>query len=91
MLAGDAAHVHSPSGGRGLNLGLLDAMNPGWKLAAVTRGAASEALLDSYTRERRPAAAAVLHDTRAQSALLAPAPTSTPFTTSSANSGKSPR
>ncbi|WP_432848620.1 FAD-dependent monooxygenase [Amycolatopsis sp. CA-161197] len=72
LLAGDAAHVHSPSGGQGLNLGLLDAMNLGWKLAAVVRGAAPESLLDTYTRERHPAAAAVLHNTRAQSALLAP-------------------
>ncbi|MEV6896141.1 FAD-dependent monooxygenase [Amycolatopsis sp. NPDC051372] len=74
LLAGDAAHVHSPSGGQGLNLGLLDAMNLGWKLAAVSRGAAPESLLDTYTRERHPAAAAVLHNTRAQSALLAPGP-----------------
>ncbi|WP_304504319.1 FAD-dependent monooxygenase [Amycolatopsis sp. DSM 110486] len=74
LLAGDAAHVHSPSGGQGLNLGLLDAMNLGWKLAAVIRGAAPESLLDTYTRERHPAAAAVLHNTRAQSALLAPGP-----------------
>ncbi|WP_326566981.1 FAD-dependent monooxygenase [Amycolatopsis rhabdoformis] len=73
LLAGDAAHVHSPSGGQGLNLGLVDAMNLGWKLAAVLRGAAP-ALLDTYTRERHPAAEAVLRNTRAQSALLAPGP-----------------
>jgi hypothetical protein len=74
LLAGDAAHVHSPSGGQGLNLGLMDAMNLGWKLAAVVRGDAPETLLDTYTRERRPACEAVLHNTRAQSALLAPGP-----------------
>ncbi|MFG2652598.1 FAD-dependent monooxygenase [Streptomyces sp. NPDC048436] len=72
LLAGDAAHVHSPNGGQGLNLGLLDAVNLGWKLAAEVRGEAPEGLLDSYTRERHPAGAAVLHNTRAQSALLRP-------------------
>jgi 2-polyprenyl-6-methoxyphenol hydroxylase-like FAD-dependent oxidoreductase len=72
LLAGDAAHVHSPSGGQGLNLGLLDAANLGWKLAAVVRGDAPEDLLDTYTRERHPAGEAVLRNTRAQSALLAP-------------------
>ncbi|MEV6906723.1 FAD-dependent monooxygenase [Amycolatopsis sp. NPDC051071] len=72
LLAGDAAHVHSPSGGQGLNLGLMDAMNLGWKLAAVVRGDAPGALLDTYTRERHPAGEAVLRNTRAQSALLAP-------------------
>ena len=74
FLAGDAAHVHSPSGGQGLNLGLLDALNLGWKLGAVIRGDAPEALLDTYTRERHPAGEAVLRNTRAQSALLAPGP-----------------
>lgn len=74
LLAGDAARVHSPSGGQGLNLGLVDAVNLGWQLAAVIRGRAPEALLDTYTRERHPAAEAVLRDTRAQSALLAPGP-----------------
>ncbi|MFN4162453.1 MAG: CpaD family pilus assembly lipoprotein, partial [Stenotrophomonas sp.] len=54
LLAGDAAHVHSPLGGQGLNLGLGDAMNLGWKLAATIRGAAADGLLDSYTRERHP-------------------------------------
>jgi FAD binding domain-containing protein len=72
LLAGDAAHVHSPSGGQGLNLGLLDAMNLSWKLARVVKGPAAESFLDTYTLERRPAAEAVLHNTRAQSALLAP-------------------
>jgi 2-polyprenyl-6-methoxyphenol hydroxylase-like FAD-dependent oxidoreductase len=74
FLAGDAAHVHSPSGGQGLNLGLLDAANLGWKLGAAVRGDAPEGLLDSYTRERHPAGEAVLRNTRAQSALLAPGP-----------------
>jgi 2-polyprenyl-6-methoxyphenol hydroxylase-like FAD-dependent oxidoreductase len=74
LLAGDAAHVHSPSGGQGLNLGLLDAANLGWKLAAVVRGDTPEALLDTYTDERHLAGEAVLRNTRAQSALLAPGP-----------------
>lgn len=65
FLAGDAAHVHSPSGGQGLNLGLMDAVNLGWKLAR-------EAHLDTYNPERHPVGAAVLHNTRAQSALLRP-------------------
>ena len=74
LLAGDAAHVHSPTGGQGLNLGLMDALNLGWKLAATVRGRAPEGLLDSYHEERHPVGAAVLHNTRAQSALLAPGP-----------------
>ncbi|SEG93629.1 2-polyprenyl-6-methoxyphenol hydroxylase [Actinacidiphila yanglinensis] len=72
LLAGDAAHVHSPNGGQGLTLGLLDAANLGWKLAAAVDG--RPGLLDSYTAERRPAAEAVLHNTRAQSALMRPGP-----------------
>ncbi|MEV0148853.1 MULTISPECIES: FAD-dependent monooxygenase [unclassified Nonomuraea] len=74
LLAGDAAHVHSPNGGQGLNLGLMDAVNLGWKLAAQVRGTAPEGLLDSYTTERHPPGAAVLHNTRAQSALMLPGP-----------------
>ncbi|MEU3404941.1 FAD-dependent oxidoreductase [Streptomyces sp. NPDC006670] len=74
LLAGDAAHVHSPFGGQGLNLGIGDAMNLGWKLAAVVRGRAPEALLDSYTAERHPAGARVLEWTRAQIALMRPEP-----------------
>jgi 2-polyprenyl-6-methoxyphenol hydroxylase-like FAD-dependent oxidoreductase len=74
FLAGDAAHVHSPSGGQGLNLGIPDAANLGWKLGAVLRGDKPEAFLDTYTRERHPAGEAVLRNTRAQSALLAPGP-----------------
>ncbi|MFG1687307.1 FAD-dependent monooxygenase [Nonomuraea sp. NPDC049269] len=72
LLAGDAAHVHSPNGGQGLNLGLMDAVNLGWKLAATVAGRAPEGLLDTYTAERHPVGAAVLHNTRAQSALLRP-------------------
>ncbi|MFF7971774.1 FAD-dependent monooxygenase [Streptomyces sp. NPDC007905] len=60
FLAGDAAHVHSPAGGQGLNTGVQDAYNLGWKLGAVLRGGAPEALLDTYEEERRPNAAAML-------------------------------
>ncbi len=72
LLAGDAAHVHSPLGGQGLNLGLGDAMNLGWKLAATIRGDAPDDLLDSYTAERHPVGARVLDWTRAQVALMRP-------------------
>lgn len=72
LLAGDAAHVHAPLGGQGLNLGLGDAMNLGWKLAAVIAGAAPRSLLDSYEQERRPVASQVLEWSRAQVALLRP-------------------
>jgi 2-polyprenyl-6-methoxyphenol hydroxylase-like FAD-dependent oxidoreductase len=72
LLAGDAAHVHSPFGGQGLNTGLQDAMNLGWKLAAVARGRVGEALLDTYTSERHPVAKRVLDNTRAQVALIRP-------------------
>ena len=74
LLAGDAAHVHSPFGGQGLSLGLVDAANLGWKLAAVVRGEMPDSLLDSYTAERRPAAEAVLQNTLAQVAILRPDP-----------------
>lgn len=74
LLAGDAAHVHSPFGGQGLNLGLVDAANLGWKLAAVIRGEMPESLLDTYTSERRPVAEAVLANTRAQVAIMRPDP-----------------
>lgn len=70
LLAGDAAHVHAPLGGQGLNLGLQDAFNLGWKLAAQVRGWAPDGLLDSYESERRPVAADVLDNTRAQSELM---------------------
>lgn len=69
LLAGDAAHVHAPTGGQGLNLGVQDAVNLGWKLAQVVRGTAPDALLDSYHRERHPVAARVLRLTMAQIAL----------------------
>ncbi len=72
LLAGDAAHVHSPLGGQGLNLGLGDAMNLGWKLAATIRGDAPDGLLDSYTAERHPIGARILDWTRAQVALMRP-------------------
>jgi 2-polyprenyl-6-methoxyphenol hydroxylase-like FAD-dependent oxidoreductase len=74
LLAGDAAHVHSPLGGRGLNLGLGDAMNLGWKLAATIRGDAPEGLLDSYARERHPVGTEILDWSRAQVALMRPNP-----------------
>ncbi|QUN17213.1 FAD-dependent monooxygenase [Nocardia seriolae] len=70
LLAGDAAHVHSPFGGQGLNLGIGDAANLGWKLAAVIRGRSPESLLDTYSRERHPIGAWVLDWTRAQVALM---------------------
>ncbi|WP_414945270.1 FAD-dependent monooxygenase [Amycolatopsis sp. cmx-11-32] len=74
LLAGDAAHVHSPIGGQGLNLGLQDAMNLGWKLGLVAQGAAPESLLDTYTAERHPVGERVLRNTRAQVALMRPGP-----------------
>jgi hypothetical protein len=74
LLAGDAAHIHSPLGGQGLNLGLGDAMNLGWKLAATIRGDAPDGLLDTYTTERHPVGARVLDWTRAQVTLMRPNP-----------------
>ncbi|MFF0945057.1 rifampin monooxygenase [Kocuria sp. CPCC 205300] len=74
LLAGDAAHVHPPLGGQGLNLGIQDAVNLGWKLAAEVSGWAPEGLLDSYHAERHPVAEDVLDNTRAQSELLSTAP-----------------
>ncbi|MCO1574731.1 rifampin monooxygenase [Crossiella sp. SN42] len=74
LLAGDAAHVHPPLGGQGLNLGVQDAFNLGWKLAAEVAGWAPEGLLDSYETERRPVAADVLDNTRAQSQLMSTDP-----------------
>ena len=72
LLAGDAAHIHSPLGGQGLNLGLGDAMNLGWKLAATIRGDAPAGLLDSYSTERHPVGARILDWSRAQVALMRP-------------------
>jgi 2-polyprenyl-6-methoxyphenol hydroxylase-like FAD-dependent oxidoreductase len=70
LLAGDAAHVHYPAGGQGLNLGVQDAVNLGWKLAQVVKKTAPESLLDTYHAERHPIAARVLRNTMAQVALL---------------------
>ncbi|ATY11800.1 monooxygenase [Amycolatopsis sp. AA4] len=72
LLAGDAAHIHPPTGGQGLNLGVQDAFNLGWKLAAQVRGWAPDPLLDTYESERRPVAADVLDNTRAQMELSSP-------------------
>jgi hypothetical protein len=69
FLAGDAAHVHPPMGGQGLNLGIQDSFNLGWKLAAAVTGWAPDDLLDSYESERHPVAADVLDNTRAQMQL----------------------
>jgi 2-polyprenyl-6-methoxyphenol hydroxylase-like FAD-dependent oxidoreductase len=69
LLAGDAAHVHSPAGGQGLNIGVQDAVNLGWKLAQVIRGTSPESLLDTYQTERHPIGARVLESTMAQTAL----------------------
>ncbi len=69
LLAGDAAHVHSPAGGQGLNIGVQDAVNLGWKLAQVVKGTSPESLLDSYHAERHPIGARVLKTTMAQTAL----------------------
>ncbi|TMR93660.1 rifampin monooxygenase [Nonomuraea basaltis] len=74
LLAGDAAHVHPPLGGQGLNLGIQDAFNLGWKLAAEVNGWAPEGLLDSYHTERHPVAADVLDNTRAQTVLMSTEP-----------------
>jgi hypothetical protein len=72
LLAGDAAHVHSPVGGQGLNLGVQDAVNLGWKLAQVVEGISPEGLLGTYHAERHPVAARVLRNTMAQVALMRP-------------------
>jgi 3-(3-hydroxy-phenyl)propionate hydroxylase len=69
LIAGDAAHVHAPLGGQGLNLGVQDAVNLGWKLAQVVNGTSPDEILDSYEAERHPVAADVMHNTMAQRAL----------------------
>ncbi|HVK21069.1 MAG TPA: FAD-dependent monooxygenase [Actinokineospora sp.] len=74
LLAGDAAHIHPPIGGQGLNLGIQDAVNLGWKLAAQIRGWAPQTLLDTYQAERHPVAEDVLDNTRAQVELQSPEP-----------------
>lgn len=74
LLAGDAAHIHSPLGGQGLNLGLGDAMNLGWKLAATIRDVAPAGLLDSYHTERYPIGVQVLDWSRAQVSIMEPTP-----------------
>jgi 2-polyprenyl-6-methoxyphenol hydroxylase-like FAD-dependent oxidoreductase len=74
LLAGDAAHVHSPLGGQGLNTGIGDAMNLGWKLAATIQGWAPDGLLDTYTGERHPIGAWAVAWTRAQVAIMRPEP-----------------
>lgn len=74
LLAGDAAHSHFPVGGQGVNLGIQDAFNLGWKLAAAVHGRAPQGLLDSYDTERQPPARRVLENTRAQIALMNPDP-----------------
>ncbi len=75
LLAGDAAHVHSPAGGQGLNTGVQDAVNLGWKLAQVVKGISPPSLLDTYHSERHPVGARVLRNTMAQVALMRPADT----------------
>jgi 2-polyprenyl-6-methoxyphenol hydroxylase-like FAD-dependent oxidoreductase len=70
LLAGDAAHIHLPAGGQGMNMGMQDAFNLGWKLAAVVRGEATDALLDTYHDERHAADADILKLVRAQAALF---------------------
>ena len=72
LLAGDAAHVHPPLGGQGLNTGVQDAVNLGWKLAQVVNKTSPESLLDTYHTERHPVGARVLHNTMAQVALSKP-------------------
>ncbi|MDP9386924.1 MAG: FAD-dependent monooxygenase [Actinomycetota bacterium] len=72
LLAGDAAHVHPPHGGQGLNTGVQDAVNLGWKLAQVVNKTSPESLLDTYHAERHPVGARVLHNTMAQVALSSP-------------------
>ncbi|MDR6415671.1 FAD-dependent monooxygenase [Pseudarthrobacter sulfonivorans] len=69
LLAGDAAHIHSPSGGQGIGLGIQDAVNLGWKLAQVVKGTAPDSMLDTYHAERHPAGARALRHTMAQAVM----------------------
>ncbi|MFF0558186.1 rifampin monooxygenase [Streptomyces sp. NPDC004266] len=77
FLAGDAAHIHPPTGGQGMNLGIQDAFNLGWKLAGAVAGWAPEGLLDTYEAERHPVGARVVKNTRAQMTLLGSDPGAT--------------
>lgn len=79
FLVGDAAHIHYPLGGQGLNTGISDAVNLGWKLAAVVTGAADDTLLDSYSAERQPVGQWVIDNTRVQSAIMNPDPAQDPL------------
>ncbi len=92
LLAGDAAHVHPPVGGQGLNIGVQDAVNLGWKLAQVVKQRSPERLLDTYHAERHPVAARVLRSTMAQSRFAvrtsAPRHWVTPLSEPQANSGQ---
>src|SRR4030095_2977472 len=72
LLAGDAAHIHYPAGGQGLNIGVHDAVNLGWKLAQVVKGTSPGSLLDTYHAERHPADARVLQTTMAAGMLQRP-------------------
>src|SRR3981081_2135550 len=72
LVAGDAAHVHPPDGGQGIQTGVQDAVNLGWKLAQVVKGTSPESLLDTYHAERHPVAARALRHTMAQTALQRP-------------------
>jgi 3-(3-hydroxy-phenyl)propionate hydroxylase len=72
LLAGDSAHIHPPMGGQGLNLGVQDAVNLGWKLAQVIKGVSPDTLLDTYHTERHPVGARALRNTMAQAALMRP-------------------
>ena len=85
LLAGDAAHVHPPLGGQGLNIGVQDAVNLGWKLAQVVNKTSSQGLLDTYHDERHPVGARVLQTTMAQVALTTPGDRHMPCATSCAS------
>jgi 2-polyprenyl-6-methoxyphenol hydroxylase-like FAD-dependent oxidoreductase len=88
LLAGDAAHVHAPVGGQGLNIGVQDAVNLGWKLAQVIKRASPESLLDTYHAERHPVAARALRNTMAQVALRRRTIAPRPWVTTSQSSSR---